>query len=82
MSKPKARALKEYIDSVLDDIEDSLKSRKGYRLKNPIKFSLSIVNTKSVGGGLKEYVVGTEGNYMSEEISRIEFSIHPPKETA
>jgi hypothetical protein len=79
MSKQKPRALKEYIDSVLDDIEDSLKSRKGYTLKNPIKFSLSIVNTKRVGGGLKVYVVGTEGKYKSEEISRIEFSIHPPK---
>jgi hypothetical protein len=80
MTKQKPRALKEYIDSVLEDIEDALKMRKGYALKGPIKFSLSVVNTKSGGGGLKVYVVGAEGKYKSEEISRIEFSIQPPKE--
>ncbi|HWO07686.1 MAG TPA: trypco2 family protein [Candidatus Paceibacterota bacterium] len=79
MSKPKPRALKDYIDSVLDDIDDALKTRKGYAVRGPIKFSLSVVNTKSGGGGLKVYVVGAEGKYQSEEISRIEFSIHPPK---
>ena len=77
--KEKPRALKEYISSVLDDIEDALKAKKGYSLRNPIKFSIAVVNTKSHSGGLKVYVVGAEGKYKSEEISRIEFSIHPPK---
>lgn len=79
MTKQKPRALKEYIDSVIDDIEDALKTRKGYALRGVIKFSLSIVNSKSGGGGLKVYVVGAEGKFKSEEISRIEFSIQPPK---
>lgn len=79
MTKEKPRALKQYISSVLDDIEDALKAKKGYSLRNPVKFSVAVVNTKSGGGGLKVYVVGAEGKYQSEEISRIEFSIHPPK---
>ncbi len=77
--KEKPRVLKEYISSVLDDIEDALKAKKGYSLRSPIKFSIAIVNTTSRGGGLKIYVVGAEGKHKSEEISRIEFSIHPPR---
>jgi len=77
--KEKPRVLKEYISSVLDDLEDALRGRTGYSLRNPIKFNIAIVNTKSGGGGLKVYVVGAEGKFKSEEISRLEFSIHPPK---
>ena len=68
MAKEKPRALKEYISSVLDDIEDALGARKGYTLRDPIKFNIAVVNTKSGGGGLKVYVVGAEGKYKSEEI--------------
>ncbi|MEK7509913.1 MAG: hypothetical protein AAB605_04355 [Patescibacteria group bacterium] len=77
--KEKPRVFKEYISSVLDDIEDALKTKKGYSLRSPIKFKIAVVNTKSHGGGLKVYVVGAEGKYKSEEISHIEFSIHPPR---
>jgi len=78
--KEKSRVLKEYISSVLDDIEDALKGRKGYLVRGPIKFRIAIVNTRSHGGGLKVYVVGAEGKYKSEEISHLEFSIQPPKQ--
>lgn len=82
MTKEKPRALKEYISSVLDDIEDALKERTRYVLRGPIKFNIAVVNTKERGGGLKVYVVGAEGRHKSEEISRLQFSIHPKREDA
>ena len=38
--KERPRALKEYISSVLDDIEGALKEKKGYSLQGSVKFSI------------------------------------------
>ncbi len=50
---------------------------ESFVIVQPIKFDIAVTETKEAGGGLKIHVVNAGGKYKAEEITKIQFEIHP-----
>lgn len=71
-----SKELQDYINSSLTAIKDGVK-QTGFKILEPVEFSLAITNIAEKEGGLKIYVARADGKLRSEEISHIKFEAKP-----
>ena len=68
--------LSEFIRSALKGIKKGIEGEKFY-LSESVKFDVAVTKIKEGGGGFKLHVVDAGGKYRAEEITKIQFEIHP-----
>lgn len=68
--------LSEFIQSTIRGIRKGLEGEK-FSIVEPIKFDLAVAKVKEGGGGFKLHVVDAGGKYKAEEVTKIQFQIHP-----
>ena len=74
--KTQSNELKEYVNASLAAIKYRV-ANSGFRLTEPIEFSVAVTNISEGAGGLKIHVVNAEGKLRSEEVSHIKFKVRP-----
>lgn len=68
--------LSEFIRSTLKGIKKGIEGEKFY-LTESVKFDVAVAKIKEGSGGFKLHVVDVGGKYRAEEITKIQFEIHP-----
>lgn len=68
--------LAEFIKSTIQGIKRGIND-EGFLIVEPIKFDIAIAKIKEGSGGFKIYVVDAGGKYKAEEITKIQFEVHP-----
>lgn len=68
--------LSEFIRSTIKGIKKGLEGEP-FSIVEPIKFNVAVAKIKEGGGGFKLHVVDAGGKYKAEEITKIQFEIHP-----
>lgn len=68
--------LAEFIKSTITGIKKGMDG-EDFIMVEPIKFNVAVAKMKEAGGGFKIYVVDAGGKYKAEEITRVQFEIHP-----
>lgn len=70
------KEISEFIKAAIQGIRNGI-SGQNVMLIEPIKFNLAVTKIKEGGGGVKIHVVDAGGKYKTEEITRMEFEVHP-----
>ncbi len=68
--------LSEFIRSTIQGIKKGLEG-ENFTIVEPIKFNIAVAKIKEGGGGFKLHVVDAGGKYKAEEITKIQFEVHP-----
>jgi hypothetical protein len=76
MEKIEPIELKDFIKQTIAEIEEGVDLNKR-SLGSPIDFDISITRSRKVGGSIKVYVVGGEGETSRENIARVQFKVNP-----
>lgn len=71
-SEELSRFIKSTVQGIMNGIEG-----EEFSIVEPIKFDVAVVKTKEGGGGFKIHVVDASGKFKAEEITKIQFEIHP-----
>lgn len=65
--------IEEFVRQTIEKVQNALP--KGWRVKDVIRFEISIIKTTKGKGGLKMYVAELSGDCQKESISKICFEV-------